>query len=101
MSLPKLSIEAERISNPELVYLKGVTGFTVENRGNSKIWIGFSGNATGKAIDLEPGQDRLFSGATGAVFEHTMEISFDSSEVPEGVPVQHLCLIIKQILKNC
>lgn len=101
MSVRKLAIEAERISNAELVYLNDTTGFTVENRGNSKIWIGFTGNVTGKAIDLEPGQDRLFSGTPGAVFDHTMEITFDESEVQAGVPVQNLCLIIKQILKNC
>ena len=101
MSYPKLRIEPEKIARRAEISLENTTGFTVENQGNSSIWIGFKDAATGRAIDVAPGTDRLFQGTPGAVFSGDLIIEFDETTVPAGVAPRNLALIIKQLIIGC
>lgn len=101
MSYPKLRIEPEKIAKRAEVSLASVTGFTVENQGNTTIWIGFKDAATGRAIDVAPGTDRLFQGSPGAVFSGDVIIDFDENSTPDGVVPQNSALVIRQIITGC
>ena len=101
MSYPKLRIEPEKIGRKAEISIENTTGFTVENHGNTLIWISFKDAATGRAIDVIPGSDRLFNGTPGAVFSGDMLIEFDASKVAAGVEPKNSCLIIKQLLIGC
>jgi hypothetical protein len=101
MSFPKLRIEPEKIGRRAEISLENTTGFTIENHGNSTIWVGFKDAATGRAIDITPGSDRLFNGTPGAVFTGELIIDFDESTVPAGVIPKNSALIIKQLIVGC
>jgi hypothetical protein len=101
MSYPTLRIEPEKIAGKAEIRLDSTTGFTVENHGNSTIWLGFKDAATGRAIDLAPGTDRSFTGSPGAVFTGALIVDFDETTVPEGVAAINSALIIKQIITPC
>lgn len=101
MSYPKLRIEPEKIGRNAEISLENTTGFTVENQGNTNLWIGFKDAATGKAINVPPGADRLFSGTPGAVFSGHLLITFDEDSLQEGMNAKHSALVIKQIITAC
>lgn len=100
MAIPRVRIEAERLSQDSEVSLENTTGFTVENQGDTKVWLSFAGSALGRTIEVAPGSDRVFSGITGAIFTGGIIIEFDASEIPAGANPLNTCLIIRQIITN-
>lgn len=102
MALAKVRIEPERVSQKAEISLENTTGFTVENQGNTSVWLSFKDAATGRVIEVQPGSDRLFAGTPGAVFSGAVICEFDATAVPAGVTPVNLCLVVKQMITtNC
>lgn len=96
MNCPTINIQDEQYSDKAKVVIGGTVGFSVENKGNTKVWIGF-GEEEGRVIDILPSDSRTFQGLSGLQFRGNLNIRFDSSIVPAGVPPKNLCLVIKYI----
>lgn len=98
MNCPILRLLDEQYNVNTKVPIDQCTGFEVENKGNTKIWLGFDEGSSGRTIDVLPAESRTFPGSPGAVFMGEMKVTFDASEVPDGVDPVNLCLVIKQVL---